>query len=130
MTPERVASLLATMVREVSDRQVSIDRPRCLCLAAAALVEADGVAMTMAYASPDRVTLCATDDIAARLEDLQDVLSQGRACSPPSTACTSGPCWTTPRTPGGPSSPGPCATSSGRCWWRRSPCAREVRSSE
>jgi hypothetical protein len=31
----------------------------------------------VAYTRPERVTLCTTDDIAARLEDLQDVLGEG-----------------------------------------------------
>lgn len=41
------------------------------------ILGADGVALTIAYTAPQRVTLCATDDAAARLEDLQDVLGQG-----------------------------------------------------
>ncbi|MDR6864734.1 ANTAR domain-containing protein [Phycicoccus sp. 3266] len=35
------------------------------------------MALTLGYPSAERVTLCATDDVAARLEDLQDVLAQG-----------------------------------------------------
>lgn len=39
-----------------------------------------GASVTVASATPNRVTLCVTDQISARLEELQDVLSQG-------------PCW-------------------------------------
>jgi hypothetical protein len=48
-----------------------------LCLASASLLDADGAAITLAYTRAERVTLCATDDTSARLEDLQDVLGQG-----------------------------------------------------
>jgi hypothetical protein len=47
---------------------------------------ADGTAVTIDYVTPHRVTLCATNDTAARLEDLQDVLGQG----PGPTAYTTG----------------------------------------
>ena len=48
-----------------------------LCRSATTLLGADGGAITLAYSSADRVTLCVTDDRAARLEDLQDVLGEG-----------------------------------------------------
>jgi hypothetical protein len=51
--------------------------PLRLCLACARLVDADGAAVTLAYTQTERVTLCVTDETAARLEDLQDILGQG-----------------------------------------------------
>lgn len=48
-----------------------------LCHACCRLAGADGAAMTVSYTSADRVTLCATDEVAARLEDLQDVVGEG-----------------------------------------------------
>lgn len=51
--------------------------PERMCRACAAVVEADGGAITLVPASPDRVVLCATDPIAARIEDLQEVVAQG-----------------------------------------------------
>ncbi len=44
---------------------------------------------SLAFTRPERVILCATDDTAARLEDLQDVLGEGREPTPSSRA---GPC--------------------------------------
>jgi hypothetical protein len=51
--------------------------PLRLCLACVRLADADGGAITLAYTRTERVTLCVTDETAARLEDLQDVLGQG-----------------------------------------------------
>jgi hypothetical protein len=48
-----------------------------LCQACAEILDADGGAITLAYTASERVTLCTTDELAARLEDLQDVLGQG-----------------------------------------------------
>ena len=77
MTPKHVADLLRTLARELSSQEASLGMPRRLCLAAASLGHAAGVALTLAYSTAERVVLCTTDDTAARLEDLQDVLSQG-----------------------------------------------------
>lgn len=48
-----------------------------LCLAFSDIVGADGGAITLGHASPELITLCATDDPAARVEDAQDVLREG-----------------------------------------------------
>jgi transcriptional regulator with GAF, ATPase, and Fis domain len=48
-----------------------------LCRACHELVGADGVALTIGYTSDSRVTVCTTDDVSARLEDLQEVLGEG-----------------------------------------------------
>jgi hypothetical protein len=41
------------------------------------MLGAAGVAITLEYLSDNRVTLCASDDVAAALESLQEVLGQG-----------------------------------------------------
>lgn len=48
-----------------------------LCRAAVGILDADGGAVTLAYTHIERVTLCATDATARRLEEIQDVLAQG-----------------------------------------------------
>lgn len=48
-----------------------------LCLACAAILDLEGGALTLAYDDPGRTTLCVTDEHAARLEDLQEVLGEG-----------------------------------------------------
>jgi hypothetical protein len=48
-----------------------------LCESYRELAGADGAAITVDYERPSRVTLCTTDDVANRLEDLQDVLGEG-----------------------------------------------------
>jgi hypothetical protein len=48
-----------------------------LCLASRDLAGADAAALTVAYAETNRVTLFATDEISARLEDLQEVMGEG-----------------------------------------------------
>ena len=51
--------------------------PERLCRAAAALLECDGGAITLAYTMVERVTLCATDDTSLIIEETQDVVGQG-----------------------------------------------------
>ena len=41
------------------------------------MLEADGVAITMAYLSDSRTTICASDDVAEALESLQEVTGEG-----------------------------------------------------
>lgn len=48
-----------------------------LCRTAVAILDADGGAITLAYSHLERVTLCATDATARRLEEAQDVVAQG-----------------------------------------------------
>jgi hypothetical protein len=48
-----------------------------LCHASRDLAGADAAAITVSYTSASRVTLCATDELSSRLEDLQDVLGEG-----------------------------------------------------
>ncbi len=48
-----------------------------LCHASRRLLGVDGASITLENATPDRVTLCATDDRSSALENLQDVLTEG-----------------------------------------------------
>jgi hypothetical protein len=57
-----------------------------VCRACHELMGVDGVALTIGYTSDSRVTVCTTDDVSARLEDLQEVLGEG----PGPEAATSG----------------------------------------
>ena len=51
--------------------------PLRLCRSAARTLGCGGGAITMAYTHVERVTLCATDDTALILEEIQDVVAQG-----------------------------------------------------
>lgn len=55
------------------------DRPQTwrLCEALRKLLRADGAVITMEYLSEIRTTVCATDDVAAGVENLQEVLGEG-----------------------------------------------------
>jgi hypothetical protein len=57
----------------------SVDSPLSLrmCQACAGILGMDGGSLTLAYADEERVTLCATDEWSARLEDLQEVIGEG-----------------------------------------------------
>jgi hypothetical protein len=70
-------SVLAQLAQAIAGSAQVQPLPLRLCLACATLLGADGGAITLAYTDASRVTLCVTDQVAARLEDLQDVLGQG-----------------------------------------------------
>jgi hypothetical protein len=53
------------------------DLARRLGAASQSILRAEGMAITVENASTDRVTLCATDQVVSRLEDLQDVIGEG-----------------------------------------------------
>jgi GAF domain/ANTAR domain len=69
--------VLAALARAIAANAALRPLPLRLCQACVDILGAAGGAITLAYTHPERVTLCATDDTAARLEDLQDVLGQG-----------------------------------------------------
>lgn len=50
-----------------------------LCHTFVSLLSADGGAITLVQNRPERITVCATDDVASRLEDLQEVYDEGPA---------------------------------------------------
>ena len=51
--------------------------PLRLGLAFTEILAAEGAAITIGFTAPDRATLCATDALAERAEDSQDVLREG-----------------------------------------------------
>lgn len=71
------SAVLTQWAQAIADSARVRPLPLRLCLACARLVGTDGGAITLAYTETERVTLCVTDETAARLEDLQDVLGQG-----------------------------------------------------
>ncbi|MCW2495856.1 ANTAR domain-containing protein [Jatrophihabitans sp.] len=71
------ARLLAQLARAVAAHADAHPLPLRLCLACVRILGVDGCALTVAYTNANRVTLCATDPVAERLEDLQDVLGEG-----------------------------------------------------
>ncbi|TQM57936.1 GAF and ANTAR domain-containing protein [Humibacillus xanthopallidus] len=71
------ASILSELAKAVAVQERAMPLPERLCHAAVSIMGARGASLTIAYTAPHRVTLCSTDDEAARLEDLQDVLGQG-----------------------------------------------------
>jgi hypothetical protein len=70
-------TLLTRMARLISGNVSGLPLETRLCRAYLQILGGEGAALTLSYNHPDRVTLCTTDDVAARLEDLQDVLGEG-----------------------------------------------------
>ena len=78
------AALVAQLAALLADGRSAPLTDR-LAVAARQLLQVDGLSLTLQAASRNRVTLAVTDQIAAELEQLQDVLSQG-------------PCWSADQT--------------------------------
>jgi hypothetical protein len=70
-------SVLSQLAQAMARESATDPLPHRLCRSATSLLGADGAAITLAYTARERVTLCVTDDRAARLEDLQDLLGEG-----------------------------------------------------
>jgi len=72
-------ALAETVARQGPDGGPAVCPPAVerLCRAAADLLGADGAALTCAPEVPLRYTACATDDLAARLADLEDLVGDG-----------------------------------------------------
>jgi hypothetical protein len=70
------SSLLARLTRVVAGTTTGVPLALRLCLALNDILDVDGSTLSIGY-SPTRTTLCATDDRAQRVEDLQEVLRQG-----------------------------------------------------
>jgi hypothetical protein len=69
--------LLARLTRVLGRTEAQSPIALRLCLAFTEIVAADGGSISLGFSSPERITLCATDDPAARVEDAQDVLREG-----------------------------------------------------
>jgi hypothetical protein len=69
--------LLAQLTRVLGRTEAHSPIALRLCLAFTEIVAADGGSISLGFTSPERITLCVTDDPAARVEDAQDVLREG-----------------------------------------------------
>jgi hypothetical protein len=77
MTELDRTTLLTRLARLIAENSEGQPLETRLCRAYLSLLGGDGAAITLSYTRAERVTLCTTDDLAARLEDLQDVLGEG-----------------------------------------------------
>jgi hypothetical protein len=71
------AAILSGLAQTMARQSPSMPLADRLCASAVALLGVVGASITLAYTSQERLTLCSTDDTAARLEDMQEVLGQG-----------------------------------------------------
>jgi hypothetical protein len=69
--------LLAQLTRVLARTESRSPIALRLCLAFREIVAADGGSITLGFSAPERITLCTTDDPAARVDDAQDVLREG-----------------------------------------------------
>jgi hypothetical protein len=74
---EQFGDLVVRLTAAIAARDAGAPLSDRLCDSYRELAGANGAAITVRYEEPERVTLCATDDRAAQLEDLQDVLGEG-----------------------------------------------------
>lgn len=70
-------AILSSLAQAMSRRDASQSLAHRLCASVVEILGAGGAAITLAYTRPERVTVCSTDDVAARVEDLQEVLGEG-----------------------------------------------------
>ena len=71
------AKLLARLAVAVAHRATDLPLTLRLCEACRQLLGADAASITIENTNLNRLTIAATDEVAAQLEDLQDVLGQG-----------------------------------------------------
>jgi hypothetical protein len=71
------STLLGRLTRVVAATTPDAPLTHRLCLALAEISGLDGGSMTVGSSAPSRITLCATDDIAERIEQLQDLVREG-----------------------------------------------------
>jgi hypothetical protein len=71
------SELLAELTQAMAGAQPGAPLALRLCTAMVEILGLEGGAMTVGFAAPSRSTLCATDEFAERLEDLQEVLREG-----------------------------------------------------
>ena len=70
------SGLLAGLARAIAEPSGESLEAR-LCRAYLRILGGDGASLTLSNTRPERMTLCSTDDAAARLEDLEEVLGDG-----------------------------------------------------
>lgn len=71
------AALLGRLTRLITDDRSDKPLEGRMCQAYLAILGGGGAAITLSCDTVERITLCTTDDLAARLEDLQEVVGEG-----------------------------------------------------
>jgi hypothetical protein len=69
--------VLRRLARAIATSSLESPLSLRMCEACLGILGVQGGSFTLAYADAQRVTLCATDETAARLEDLQEVFGEG-----------------------------------------------------
>jgi hypothetical protein len=77
MMAKSQAALLSRLALAVASEPESSPLTLRVCRATRDLLGAEGASITLENSTPNRVTLCATDEPAGMLENLQDVLGEG-----------------------------------------------------
>jgi hypothetical protein len=72
-------NLLGRLTKMVAATEPEVPFMQRLCLALVEISGLDGGSMSIGFAAPNRTTLCATDRIAERIEELQDLTREGPA---------------------------------------------------
>jgi hypothetical protein len=75
--PERRAAILAALTLSIGHDAGRLPLATRLCHAVTDVLGGSGASITLGYEQPDRMTLCASDATAARLDGLQEVLGEG-----------------------------------------------------
>ena len=68
---------LSRLARAIAAESAESPLSLRMCQACVGILGMDGGSLTLAYADEQRVTLCATDEWSAQLEDLQEVIGEG-----------------------------------------------------
>ncbi len=71
------SSSLTRLTRALADTEPEHPLALRLCTALVRILALDGGAITVGFAESERTTLAATDELAERIEDLQDLLREG-----------------------------------------------------
>jgi len=74
---DRPATALTRLTKALADTDASSPLAQRLCTALVRILALDGGAISIGFAESERTTLAATDDLAERIEDLQDMLREG-----------------------------------------------------
>ena len=69
--------MLARLARALTRQDLDAPLAHRWGAAVSVVAGSDSAAITLFYTGVERITVCATSDLAARIEDLQDVLEQG-----------------------------------------------------
>lgn len=71
------SEVVLRLARALAESPAQHPFPLRLCHACGRILGVSGGSITLAYGEPERVTLATTDEVAARIESLQEVLGQG-----------------------------------------------------